>query len=99
MTPRGATAFRGPQLAIDDGSPDSSNGVMTMTIQMPAGIARPLKRNLRLVLDAVLPPRCLKCGQVVAAEGGMRRGDAARCLCLSVEPSKGREKELMGLCA
>ena len=36
---------------------------------------------------------------VVAAEGGMRRGDAARCLCLSVEPSKGREKELMGLCA
>ncbi len=70
MAPHGATAFRGPQLEIDEGSPHTSNGFMTMMSPIKASIARPMKRNLHRLLDAVLPPRCLKCGQVVAAEGG-----------------------------
>ncbi|MBI2254993.1 MAG: ComF family protein [Proteobacteria bacterium] len=34
-------------------------------------IAAPLKRSFGRVLDAVLPPRCLKCGEVVAAPGAL----------------------------
>ncbi|WP_374655407.1 ComF family protein [Dongia sp.] len=43
---------------------------MTMLSDIGASLHRPLRRNWQRMLDAVLPPRCLKCGQVVAAEAG-----------------------------
>lgn len=44
---------------------------MSLIQDIAGGLAPRLKRGLGRTLDAVLPPRCLKCGEVVAASGAL----------------------------
>jgi ComF family protein len=44
---------------------------MTVTQDLGQRLIPSLRRGLAHVLDAVLPPRCLKCGEVVAAAGAL----------------------------
>jgi ComF family protein len=53
------------QPAIDARARTSSNAGMTIVSNLPARAGQTLWRR---VLDAVLPPRCLKCGEVVASD-------------------------------
>lgn len=56
---------------IDEMFLHSSNGFMKRKLNLTPHITHFLKRGWGHVLDAVLPPRCLKCGEVVAASGAL----------------------------
>src|SRR5690349_8861545 len=67
----GCNCLCGPRPVVDECPCDSSNGFMSFAPDLSHVSAPVLKRHLGRVLDALLPPRCLKCGEVVAAMGAL----------------------------